>query len=236
MDITAQYGANQMAIETRQEYLERVLAMQKPLCPHCKQEMKLWETPPINFSDGLGWGSPFLFLCFNDECPLYVQGWDSMEENFAQRASMRCFNYPGTEQFECMPVFSSFGGQGQIYDDEAMAQEEMLKENIKKGFSLLADCVVNHDSLTAMRLLTDSAQPARVRIKAAQIIGDMAELEAIEPLRCMKVGNRRLQEGITAAVEKIHERYFTRECPFCAEIIKKRATICKHCGQDVAGK
>jgi hypothetical protein len=135
-----------------------------------------------------------------------------------------------------MPVFSSFGGQGQIYDDEALAQEEMLKENIKKGFSLLADCVVSNDSLTAMRLLTDAGQPARVRIKAAQIIGDMAELEAIEPLRCMKVGNQILQEGITAAVEKIHERFFTRECPFCAEIIKKRAGICKHCGQDVAGK
>lgn len=225
-----------MTIETKQEYLERVLAMKKPLCPHCNQEMKLWETPPINFSDGLGWGSPYLFLCFNDECPLYVSGWKDMEENYAQRASMRCFNYPGTDQYECMPVFSSFGGQGQIYDDEARAQEEMLKENIKRGFSLLADCVVNNDSLTAMRLLTDAGEPARVRIKAAQIIGDIAELEAIEPLRCMKVGNQPLQEGITAAVEKIHERFFTRECPFCAEIIKKRAKICKHCGQDVAGQ
>jgi len=34
-------------------------------------------------------------------------------------------------------------------------------------------------------------------------------------------------------VEQLHERHFTRECPFCAEIIKKRATVCKHCGKDV---
>ena len=224
-----------MAIETRQEYLERVLEMEKPHCPHCGQEMKLWEVPPITFSDGLGWGTPFLFLCFNDECPLYLQGWKDMEENYAQRASMRCFNYPGTEQFECMPVFSAMGGQGQIIDDEALAQQEMLKEQTKKGFSILADCYVNHDNVTIMRLLSDACEPVRVRIKAAEMLGDVGEIEAVEPLRFMKAANQKLQETIEAAVAKIHERHFTRECPFCAEIIKKRAKICKFCGKDVSG-
>jgi len=36
-------------------------------------------------------------------------------------------------------------------------------------------------------------------------------------------------------VARIHERHFTRECPFCAEVIKRRAKICKHCGKDVTG-
>lgn len=224
-----------MAIETKQEYLERVLEMQKPKCPHCDAEMNLWEAPPVNFSDGLGWGSPFLFLCFNDECPLYTQGWKDMEENFAQRASMRCFNYPGTEQYECMPVFSSMGGKGQLIDDEVLIQEEMLKEQTKKGFSILADCYVNKDSATVMHLLVDACEPVRVRIKAATMIGDIGEVEAIDPLRCMKAANQKLQEAIDTAVSTIHERYGTRECPFCAEIIKKRAKICRSCGKDVAG-
>jgi hypothetical protein len=225
-----------MAIETKQEYMERVMAMEKPRCPHCNEEMKLWEVPPITFSDGLGWGSPYLFLCFNDECPLYKKGWQDMEENYAQRASMRCFNYPGTEQFECMPVFSSMGGQGQIIDDEVLAQQEMLKEQTKRGFSILADCYVNKDGVTIMRLLSDACEPMRVRIKAAEMMGDIGELEAVETLRFMKAANAKLQEGIDQAVSKIHERYFTRECPFCAEIIKKRAKVCKHCGKDVSGK
>ena len=225
-----------MAIESKQEYMERVMAMEKPRCPHCNEEMKLWEVPPITFSDGLGWGSPFLFLCFNDECPLYTSGWKNMEENYAQRASMRCFNYPGTEQFECMPVFSAMGGQGQIIDDEALAQQEMLKEQTKKGFSILADCYVNKDGITMMRLLSDACEPVRVRIKAAEMIGDIGELEAVEALSFMKAANQKLQEAIDNAVSKIHERHFTRECPFCAEIIKKRAKICKNCGKDVAGK
>lgn len=225
-----------MSIETKQEYLERVLAMKKPKCPHCNQEMVLWEVPPVTFSDGLGWGSPYLFLCFNDECPLYVQGWEELEENYAQHASMRCLNYPGTEQFECMPVFSPQGGTGQVIDDQALMEQEMLKEQIKKGFSILANCYVEKDTITIMRLLTDACEPARVRVKAAEMIGDIGELEAVEPLRCMKSGNEILQNSITDAIKKIHERNFTRECPFCAEIIKKRAKICKHCGKDVAGQ
>ena len=224
-----------MAIETKQEYLERVLAMEKPQCPHCGQEMKLWEVPPINFSDGLGWGTPYLFLCFNDDCTLFQKGWRDMEENFAHRASMRCINYPGTDQFECMPVFSFVGGSGQIIDDQILAEQEMLKEATKKGFSILADCFTNKDDMTIIRLLSDAAEPMRVRIKAAQMIGDIGDIEAIEPLRYMKAGNQHLQTAIDDAVAKIHERFFTRECPFCAEIIKKRAKVCKHCGKEVAG-
>lgn len=224
-----------MYIETKQEYLERVLEMKKPLCPHCNEEMKLWEVPPVNFSDGLGWGSPYLFLCFNDECPLYVQGWEQLEENYAQKASMRCFNYPGTDQFECMPVFSPMGAKGQILDDQSMAEQEALNANIKKGFSILADCYVNKDGVTVLQLLTDPCEPVRVRIKAAEMMGDIGEIEAIDPLRSLRVGNQLLTENIEKAISKIHERYFTRECPYCAEIIKKRAKVCKHCGKDVAG-
>jgi hypothetical protein len=225
-----------MVIETKQEYLERVLEMEKPKCPHCQQEMNLWEVPPVTFSDGLGWGEPYLFLCFNDECPLYIQGWKTLEENYAQRASMRCFNYPGTDQYECMPVFSPQGAKGQIIDEQAMAEQEALEANIKKGFSILADCYVNKDGVTAMQLLSDPCEPVRVRIKAAEMVGDLSTVEAIEPLRSMRAGNQKLQKAIDEAVSKIHQRFFTRECPFCAEIIKKRAKICKHCSQDVAGK
>ena len=225
-----------MTMETKQEGLERVLEMQRPLCPHCNQEMSLWEVPPVTFSDGLGWGSPYLFLCFNDQCSLYTEGWDELEQNYAHRASMRCFNYPGTDQFEFMPVFSPMGAKGQIIDDQALAEQEALNANIKKGFSILADCYLRKDGVTVTQLLSDPCEPIRVRVKAAEMIGDIGALEAVEPLRCMRSGNKALQEAIEGAVSAIHKRHFTRECPFCAEIIKQRAKICKHCNRDVAGK
>lgn len=225
-----------MAFETREQVLERVMDMDKPKCKHCGKEMSIWEVPMITVGDGLGWGTPYLFICFNDECPLYVQGWDNIMENYAHRASYRCMCYPGTQQYECIPVFSPQGATGQIIDDQVVAEQEMLKQAIKKGFSILADCFVEKDGVSILRMLTDSTEPARVRLKAAEMIGDIGELEAIEPIRNLKFGNEKLQSEVDRAVAKIHERYFTRECPFCAEIIKKRAKVCKHCGKDVAGQ
>ena len=224
-----------MAFETKQQVLEKILDMEKPKCPHCGQEMKLWEVPLMAHGDGLGWGTPYLFMCFNDDCSLYTQGWDNIQQNYAHNASYRCMCYPGTEQYECIPVFSPVGGTGQIIDEQSMAEQEALQENIKKGFSILAGCYVDKDAETVLRLLLDPTEPVRVRLKAAEMIGDIGGLEAIEPLRNIKLGHIKLEEALQQAVAKIHTRHFTRECPFCAEIIKKRAKVCKHCHQEVAG-
>ncbi len=224
-----------MHIETKDEVLQRVMAQEKPVCPHCSQEMKIWEVPPITVGDGLGWDSPYLYVCFNDECPLYVSGWDNLWENYAHRASYRCIKSPNDNHFEMMPVFSPVGATGQIIDDQVMMEREALKESIKKGFSILAECYVSKDSISVMRILMDPTEPARVRVKAAEMIGDIGETEALDLLTNSRFGNEKIDEKVKEAVSKIHERYFTRECPFCAEIIKKRAKICKHCGKEVAG-
>ncbi|MCF8111588.1 MAG: zinc ribbon domain-containing protein [Desulfobacteraceae bacterium] len=221
--------------KTKEQVFEKIMSQEKPVCPHCGQEMKIWEIPPIAVGDGLGWDSPYMYVCFNDECPLFVEGWDNLWENYAQHASYRCIKSPHSSNFEVMPVFSSVGGQGQIIDDEVVAAQERLKEATKKGFSILAECYVSNDSVTCVQMLLDPSEPARVRMKAAEMAGDIAGLEALEVLSNRSFGNDLLQSKTDEAIAKIHERHFTRECPFCAEIIKKRAKICKHCGKDVSG-
>jgi hypothetical protein len=225
-----------MAIETKEQAFEKVMSQKKPLCPHCKKEMSIYEVPPVTFSDGLGWGTPYLFLCFNDDCSLYKQGWENLKENYNQTASYRCMNYPGTDTFELMPVFSPMGATGQIIDDKVVAAEEALKEATKKGFSILADCYTSKDSPAILRLLVDPTEPAKVRLKAAEMLGDIGELEAVDAMRNLNVGNDLIQKQIEESLKKIHERHFTRDCPFCAEIIKKKAKICKHCQREVAGE
>ena len=233
---TTQPEVKRMAFETREQVLERVMKMKKPGCPHCEVEMSLWEVPPINFSDGLGWGEPFLFVCFNDECPAYVSGWDHMQETYAHHASYRCMNYPGSKVFEFMPVFSPHGATGQVIDDQVLAQQEALKAATKKGFNILASCYVEKDGPAILGMLMDPAEPPRVRMKAAEMLGDIGEIEVIEPLRSLKLGNDLIQKKVDDSVANIHTRFFTRECPFCAEVIKQRAKICKHCGKEVAGE
>ena len=224
-----------MAHETKQEILEKLLAMDKPKCPHCDQEMSLWEDPMIGSGDGLGWGVPYLFICFNDQCSMYTSGWDDLMNQTGHYASYRCMNYPGTEQYECIPVFGETGGKGQIIDNDTIAEQERFKEKMKTGFAILADCYINEDVVKMLSMLSDATEPVRVRLKAAEMLGDVADTEVIEPLRNLKIGNEKIVTMVEEAIQKIHTKYFTRECPFCAEIIKKRAKICKHCSKEVAG-
>ncbi|MBW1649357.1 MAG: zinc ribbon domain-containing protein [Deltaproteobacteria bacterium] len=219
--------------ETKEEVLEKILNQKKPKCKYCEQEMKIWETPLMPVGDGLGWGTPYLFMCFNDECSLYKQGWEHVNEEYAHNASYRCINYPGTEQYECIPVFSNVGGQGQIIDEKTLAQEEVLKENIKKGFLILAGCYNEKNWLETLKILTDVTQPSRVRLKAAEMLGDIGATEVIDTMKSCKFGSKVIQKQVDDSITAIHKKYFTKECPFCAEIIKQRAQICKHCGKEV---
>lgn len=227
------YKDRDMTFETKEEILESVMTEEAPSCPYCGKIMRLWEVPRFNFEDGLGWGTPFLFVCFNDQCPLFVEGWENMRQNFGHTASYRCYCYPGTNQFELMPVFSQIAAKGHIIDDEVIAWREASKEAIKRGFSNLADCYVQKDTQTVLIILCDTAEPQKVRLKAAEMMGDIGNIESIEPLRNQKFANQAIQKAVNQSINKLHGRYSTKECPYCAEIIKKRATTCKHCGNSV---
>ncbi|THB76053.1 MAG: zinc ribbon domain-containing protein [Desulfobacteraceae bacterium] len=223
-----------MAFETKQELLHRCMEMEKPACPHCEKEMTLWEVPEVTFSDGLGWGTPYLFVCFNDECPSFKQGWDHMKETMEFKASYRCIQEPGRENFEYMPVFSPTGAQGQILDDAVLLEREALEERTKQGFSILTDYYITKDWDEILKMLLDPNQPPRVRFKAAEMVGELGESEATEHLVNHKFPTPVLQKAVDEAVAQLHERHYTRECPYCAEIIKKRAKLCKHCQKELS--
>jgi hypothetical protein len=132
-----------------------------------------------------------------------------------------------------MPVFSSIGGTGQMLDDNVLDMREATKEAMKQGFSLLTDFYVSKDWDEILKILLDPIQPARVRLKAAEMVGELGDVDAIEHLVNHKYSSPVLTKAVEDAVAILHERHYTRECPHCAEIIKKRATVCKHCNKAV---
>jgi hypothetical protein len=144
--------------------------------------------------------------------------------------------YPEGGNYECIPVFGPQGAKGQIIDEQVLADEEAQKEATKQGFLTLAESYRSNNWQTVLELLLDGRIPGRVRIKAAEMLGDIGELKAVEAMRNHKFGIELLIKQVEESINKIHDRNFTRECPFCAEIIKKRAKLCKHCGKDVAGR
>lgn len=221
-------------METKEEFLAQMLAQTKPLCPHCQKEMHIWEVPPYTFSDGLGWGSPYVYVCYNNLCPVFSQGWENIENNYGHKSSYRCLRYPFEDRFELMTVFGHEGGTDGLITQESLDDQEKLKEAIKTGFSTLADCYVNKDIVKIVSMFSDHNEPVRVRFKALEMLGDICDThEVVEPMRNVSPYNEKMREAIAEAIEKIHKRCFTRECPFCMEIIKRRANICKHCGKTV---
>ncbi|MFP4445787.1 MAG: ogr/Delta-like zinc finger family protein [Desulfosudaceae bacterium] len=75
---------------------------QAPLCPHCRQQMAKWRVPP-----GATWPDEFFYVCFNDQCPYFVQGWQVLWEQQQTHASYRCRLDPDSGKFVPLPVWSS---------------------------------------------------------------------------------------------------------------------------------
>jgi SAM-dependent methyltransferase len=83
-------------MRARQEEVARTLC-----CPHCGQRMKKWAVPYSPFSN---WDSEYLYICFNDECPYLVRGWDVMNRQGNAGVSYRQMFNPDTGCLSPMPV------------------------------------------------------------------------------------------------------------------------------------
>lgn len=77
-----------------------------PECQHCGKKMSKWTTPQMPFGGSTTWTSEFLYVCFNDECPYFVKGWDWMWNNYHHKASYRHTLDPATGLTCPVPVKS----------------------------------------------------------------------------------------------------------------------------------
>ncbi len=80
-------------------------------CPHCGQEMLKWQ-PPVE----AGWGTHPHQVCFNDDCPYYIKGWEWMENEFQQKVSYRHRYDPETGETGPIPVWSPTALRDRIVD------------------------------------------------------------------------------------------------------------------------
>jgi hypothetical protein len=82
-------------------------------CPHCGSPFKKWLVP-----EGASWDEEFFFVCFNDECSYYKNGWIWMKEQFAQGASYRYMINPSSGAASPLPVWSNIATREMIVEDE----------------------------------------------------------------------------------------------------------------------
>lgn len=201
-------------------------------CPHCKIELKKCQAPTFNFGDGLGFGTDFFYVCFNDECMFYINGWKRMEETYGQRASYRYMRYPDMNEECAIPVMSPFALKGNILEEKDEREME-LREATRIAYSTLAEAIRDKDLNKIIGVITDENLMQSVRIKALDYMGDHYEHEIIDPLRNHTFEDKTIDKEVNKTIEKVHSRHFTRECPYCAEVIKVKAKICKHCKSEL---
>ena len=82
-------------------------------CPHCGARLKKWLVP-----DDASWNDEFFYVCFNDECSFYQEGWEWMREQYAQNASYRYMVNPNTGASSSIPVWSAEATRGMIVEDD----------------------------------------------------------------------------------------------------------------------
>lgn len=204
-----------------------------PMCPHCSQKLRQWEVPSFNFSDGLGWGTNYLYVCFNDDCSFFVKGWQSMMEKYGQHASYRYMVNPVTGHSAVMPFMSKDAGKGNIMDGDYLQEfeaKEQLRTSQIKWYNVLH--TKNKQEILEFLFAEDISE--EVLVKSVQYIGANFQLDVIDQLRHHKFISSVVQSAVDKAIEQIHTRYFTQECPHCAEIIKARAKLCKFCKSELS--
>ena len=69
-------------------------------CPHCGEKLDKWEVPQTPFTE---WPSEFQYVCFNDDCPYFLRGWETMTRQ-GNPGSYRFMYDPTTKASYSIPV------------------------------------------------------------------------------------------------------------------------------------
>ena len=81
-------------------------------CPHCSALLQR-----ITIPEETGWDQPFHWVCFNDDCSYYREGWDWMNEQYEVHASYRYRVIPETGKASPIAVWSETALKDRIVED-----------------------------------------------------------------------------------------------------------------------
>ncbi|MBM9535724.1 zinc ribbon domain-containing protein [Desulfobulbus alkaliphilus] len=211
-------------LSTVLQYIE-----EKHACPHCEQTLTLCHAPPVHVGDGLGWGSEYLFICLNDECSLFVNGWDHISNQYGHVGSYRHMQMPNSKENYNMMVVGKEAFTGSVVDLEALKRRNVDYQRRQEAIEALDHCVERGQLEPVLAVLLDEGVRIEDRKKAAHLLVPLNDIACIEPIRNYNFRDGHLEQEVNLAIKAVLAAHFLKECPYCAELIKARANVCKHC-------
>lgn len=215
-------------LSTVLQYLE-----EKHVCPHCHTELTLCHAPAIHVGDGLGWGSEYLFICLNDSCSLYTNGWEFIERQYGHAGSYRYMELPNSRESYSMMVGGEGAFTGSIVDVEDLRRRNVRHQKLQEALAQLDTCLVSKDMEPVLTVLLDDAAHLDDRKKAVALLVPLNDLGCVEVLRNHHFKDEHILHEVNMALQTLLQNHFLKECPYCAELIKLRARVCKHCRRDL---
>lgn len=203
------------------------------LCPKCQTKMSCCEAPPVHVGDGLGWGSEVLFICLNDECPVFKNGWQHIELQYGHKGSYRCMELPGSKEQNVMMVASEYAFTGSVIDTEAVKMQNERYVREKDAVIALETCVEAHNLAPVLTLILDESAHLANRQKAVACLRLLNDISCIDPIRNHTFRDTSLTQECSMIISDILKAHFKKECPHCAELIKAQAQKCMHCQTDL---
>lgn len=209
------------------------LASEEHYCPYCQQRLSCCEAPPFHVGDGLGWGTDILFICLNNECSIFARSWAQFEERYGHNASCRYMLLPGEEKGMTMMVGSGDAFTGSVIDPVAIQTQNERHHREKEHTAKLDTCVAEGNLASALYLILDNSADLAVRKRACELLADLNNLDCVDPIRNHNFVHGEIEMQANMALRQILEKNHRKECPYCMEIVKSQARVCKHCNKDL---
>ena len=203
------------------------------ICPHCEQKMHCCEAPPVHIGDGLGWGSEVLFICLNDYCPLFLKGWESIEQRYGHHASYRYMELPESTEGNLMMVGNADAFKASVINPEELKRQNQRFRREQEAVEKLATCVADQNIEPVLTLILDEGADISNRKAAIELLPAVNDLTCIDPVRNHTFRDSSMEMACNQAIAKLLQINYKKECPYCADLVKMQATKCIHCKEDL---
>jgi len=202
-------------------------------CPHCKQKMSCCEAPPVHIGDGLGWGSEIMFICLNDACSLFLNGWDNIEQKYGHHASYRYMELPESKEGNVMMVGNADAFKASVINPQELKKQNVRYREEKEAVKQLENCAKEKNLGPVLKLILDEAAEVSNRKTAIALLAEIDDLACIDPIRNHTFRDTSLEMACNQALDVLLKNNFKKECPYCGDLVKQQAQKCMHCKENL---